>query len=152
MSDFPTYSAIVDALHARFETVPDLAQRDADDAVINILKYEPRVVHTTPLLYTLLDSFTREVKGQLVIMRYRILHRIVFQWQDNEESEAALMPFVHSVPYAVEQSMQLGGTLSLGLARITDATSGFVLISQTKYRCLDLFSQVEAKAAFGSGM
>lgn len=142
---FPSYSQVVDALHVRFATVADLAGKP-------MLKYEPRSVQTTPMLYTLIDRFTRERSGQLTAMRYRILHRLVLQWQDNEQSEVQLMPFVHSIPDSIDRDPTLAGLLEKGQAHIDDAESGFVLISQTKYRCLDFYSNVLAKAPFQSGI
>lgn len=149
---FVSYSQVVDGLHARFATVAGLPQLDGDGNIINILKYEPSVIQTTPTLYTLLDGFARSEGGQITTMRYRILHRLVLPWQDNEQAELALMPFVHSIPASVDLSPTLGGLITLGLARITEAQSGFVIISDTKWRCLDFFSDVPTKAPVRSGI
>ena len=150
---YPTLAEIIDYLHDTvFMSVSGLPQLNGAGEVINILKYEPRVIHTSPVLYTLLDSFVRDTSGQVTAMKYRLLHRMVFQWQDNEESEAAMLSYVHSVPAAFELDPTLGGKLEKGLSRISDAQSGFVVISTTKYRCLDFFSSITSKAPYRSGI
>ena len=150
---YPTLAEIIEALHETvFVSVPGLAQRNEAGEVINLLQYEPRVIHTSPVLYTLLDKFDRDTSGQVTAMKYRLLHRMVFQWQDNAESEAAMLGYVHSVPHALDLDPTLGGMLAKGLARISDAQSGFVVISNTKYRCLDFFSSITSKAPYRSGI
>lgn len=142
---FATYSQIVQALHTRFATVADLSSKP-------LLQYEPRSVQTTPTLYSLLHTFQRERSGQITAMRYRIMHRLILQWQDNEQSELQLMPFVNSIPHSVDADPTLGGLLAMGVARIGDGESGFIIISNTKYRCLDFYSDVLSKAPFQSGI
>src|SRR5437660_1224261 len=138
MSYFASLPDIIDYLHASvFPLVAGLPQRDADDNIINLLKYEPRSIQTSPTLYTLLDAFQRNTSGQVTAMKFRLLHRICVQWQDNEESEAELLTFVHSVPAAIDANPTLGGLITMGVARISEGQSGFVIISGTKYRSLD---------------
>jgi hypothetical protein len=150
---YPTLAEIIDYLHDTvFVSVPGLAQRNEAGEVINLLQYEPRVIHTSPVLYTLLDKFDRDTSGQVTAMKYRLLHRMVFQWQDNAESESAMLSFVHSVPAAFDLDPTLGGRLEKGVARIAEAASGFVVISNTKYRCLDFFSSIVSKAPYRSGI
>lgn len=149
---YVSYQDVVEGLHERFLTIPDFPAYNGAGDLINLLKYEPGVIHHTPTIYTLLDGFERNASGQLTAMHYRILHRLVIQWQDNEQAELELMPFVHSVPAAVDVDQTLGGRITMGLARITSAQSGFIIISQTKYRCLDFFSTVPTKAPFQSGI
>lgn len=152
MSAFPTAEDVIDGLHGVLVTVPGLAQLDPDGAICNVLKYEPKSIQSRPTLYSLLDSIQRETRGQVTTMRYRILHRLVFQWQENEESEKELLKFVNSVPAAIDRDSNLGGLVDLGMAKISDGSTGFVIISQTKYRCLDFFSDVLTKAAAKSGI
>lgn len=152
MTDFVSYAEVVEGLHERFVTIDDFPKYNSAGALVNILAYEPKVIHSTPTLYTLLDSFERVRSGQLTVMKYRILHRLVLQWQDNEPSEAALMPFVHSIPASVDRDPTLGGRITMGLAGISDAATGFVVISSTKYRCIDFFASASTKAPFQSGI
>ena len=147
-----TYAEVVAGLHERFLTIPDFPKYNARGTLINLLAYEPKSIQHTPTIFTLLDGFRRERSGQLTAIHYRILHRLVLQWQDNEASEAELMPWVHALPAAVDQDPTLGGRITMGLAGISDASSGFVLISNTKYRCLDFFASATTKAPFQSGI
>lgn len=149
---FVSLSDVIDGLHERFATVPGFVQRNDDDEIVNLLSYEPRSIATTPTLYTLLDSYTRDCKGQVTTMRYRIMHRLVVQWQDNEQSERELMSWVHVFAAAVDADPTLAGRITLGLAMIKEAQSGFVSISGTKYRCLDMFADVPTKAPRNSGI
>ena len=149
---YVSYADVVDGLHERFLTIAGFPAYNEEGVLINLLRYEPAVIHHTPTIYTLLDGFERNASGQLTAMHYRILHRLVIQWQDNEQAELALMPFVHRVPAAVDSDQTLGGRITMGLARISSGQSGFVIISNTKYRCLDFFSTVPTKAPFQSGI
>lgn len=145
-----SYAAIVEGLNERFQTVEGL-----EDAPI--LDYEPTSVHEFPLVYTLLDSFTRNVEtGQVVRMGYRILHRLVLRWQDNETAEQELIPFVNSVCAAIDADNQLDGRLSGqsginpvgyigGYAKIADGMGVFVRIGGTDYRAIDFYSEVFEK-------
>jgi hypothetical protein len=152
-SYFASLADIIDYLHESvFPLVPGLPQLDEDDNIINLLKYEPRSIQTSPTLYTLLDTFQRNTSGQVTAMKFRLLHRICVQWQDNEESEAELLTFVHSLPSAVDQDPTLGGLITMGLARISEGQSGFVLISGTKYRSLDFFSDIPTKGTYKGGI
>src|SRR5690348_12912083 len=143
MSEYASITAIIDYLHASvFPLVAGLPQVNEDGEIINLLKYEPRSIQTSPTLYTLFDRFQRETSGQITAMKLRLLHRICVQWQDNEESERELLTFVHALPAAVDQNPTLGGLITKGIARISDGESGFVIISGTKYRSLDFFSDI----------
>ena len=150
---YPSADQIVAYLHAEvFPTLTGLPQYDDAGRVTNILDYEPGVVLTTPLLYTLFDRATRETKGQITMLRIRLLHRIVFQWQDNEACEQELRPFIHRVPAAIDLDPQLGGLITQGLAKVDEIVSGFVVISNEKFRCLDFFLDAPTKAPYKSGI
>jgi hypothetical protein len=153
MSEYASLTDIIDYLHASvFPLVAGLPQRNEADEIINLLKYEPRSIQTSPTLYTLLDGFKRDTSGQVTAMKFRLLHRICVQWQDNEESERELLTFVHALPAAVDRDPTLGPLISKGIARISDGVSGFILISGTKYRCLDFFSDIPTKGTYRSGI
>ena len=149
---YTSFEHVLDGLHERFVSVSGLPKYNEAGALVNILKYEPGAIQYTPTLYSLLDGFTRDRAGQLTIMTYRILHRLVLKWQDNAAAELALLPFVHSIPAAVDVDPTLGARITKGLARMSEGQTGFVIISNTKYRCLDFFSTVPTKGDFGSGI
>jgi len=149
---FISYSDVIDGLFEALQGISGFIQLNNEGAICNLLKYEPKVIQTTPTVYMLLDNFTREHKGQITTMRYRILMRLVLQWQENDQSEIELMPFVHSIPHQIDLDPTLGGRVNLGLAQVSEAQSGFVLISQTKYRCLDFYVDAPTKSPVRSGI
>jgi hypothetical protein len=138
-----SYQTVISALHDVFEEV---------EGIEAVLPYEPTSIQAYPTLYSLLDKVERSSQGQLVIMRYRILHRLCFRWVDNETAEAHLIPFVNSIPAAVDQDPMLGGALPLGIARISEIQAVFVEIGGTLHRALDFYSDVLEKAPAGSGV
>lgn len=147
-----SYSDVITGLHERLETVPGLAQLNDDGDVCNMLRYEPETIVQTPLLYSLLDTFQRDQHGQMTSMIYRVLHRIVIQWQDQEQAELELIALVNAVPASIDVDPTLGGRVDKGLARISDGATGFVVISGTQYRCLDFYSSVTTKSSMRSGI
>ena len=77
MSEYASLTDIIDYLHASvFPLVAGLPQRNEADEIINLLKYEPRSIQTSPTLYTLLDGFKRDTSGQVTAMKFRLLHHI----------------------------------------------------------------------------
>lgn len=138
------YADIVDGLHIRFRTVDGLERAP-------LLMYEPTSIQQTPTLYTLLDRVDRSTSGQVQASLYRILNRIVFQWVDNEKAEEELMPYVDSVPLAVEADPQLGGIISSGFAKMPEVVAVFVSIGGTLYRALDCYAEVTDKQPYIRG-
>jgi hypothetical protein len=142
-----SYSTVLDGLHARLAVVNGIAL---------ILKYEPTSVQAFPTLYSLLDTVERSQQGQLTIMRYTVLHRLLFRWTDNAQAEVELIPYVNSVPAVIDADPTLGGVLGTGTtsgyARVTSINAVFVVIGQTLYRALDVRSEVIEKAPVRSGI
>lgn len=139
------YREIVEALHVRFRTVEGLERAP-------LLTYEPTSIQATPTLYTLLDRVDRGIAGQVQTASYRILNRILFQWVDNERAEEELMPYVDSVPIAVEADPQLGGVISSGIAKAPEVVAVFVSIGGTLYRALDVYVEVTDKRPYLRGV
>lgn len=131
-----SYESVIEGLDERFATVPGIAA---------ILDYEPRSVHATPLLYSLLDRAEAIHAGQVRGWRYRILHRLIVPWQESEGAELQIIPFVSSIPAAVEADPHLGDHLPNGYAEISEIDAGWVTIANTEYRCLDFYSTVIEK-------
>lgn len=139
----PTYDEVVDGMHERLLTVPGINA---------CLDYEPGQIDQPPIIYSLLDGFERSTTGKLTTMRYRILHRLVIAWQDNEQAERQLRSFVNAIPAAVDADAQLGGRIGSGLARIADAQAVWAKIGNPIWRCLDCYSEVVVKAPYKSGI
>jgi hypothetical protein len=138
-----SYQDIVDGLHIRFATVTALKV---------ILDYEPTAAQDSPLLYSLLDGFTREYDdiGESVEVTYRTLHRLCIRWQDNEECEQTLIALANDIPIAVDGDPRLGLLLKGDGARIIQGDAGWVNIGGTEYRSLDFYSECTEFNATGS--
>lgn len=143
---FISYQNVVDGLIECLGTIPGFT------AYWNLLDYEPDSVQSPPLIYTLLDGFTRSAQGQITIMRYRILVRLVIQWQDHQAAEQELRDRLHEIPAAIDVDPTLGGRIDRGLAEVSDGQSGFVRISNTQFRCLDYFVSAPTKSPVRSGI
>ena len=130
-----SYATVLDGLHVRFATV----------AGINaILKYVPTAIDP-PMMYSVLESMNVTRNGQVRAVHYRINHRMMFRWQDFEQAELEIIPFVDSIPLAVEADPHLGGVLVSGFAEINECRALWVDISGTTYRVLDFFSDITEK-------
>lgn len=141
-----SYSAAIAGLKSAVETV---------DGLNLVLDYEPTSLQRLPAVYLLLDSFTRTQGGQVTAMRYRVLCRLCVRWQDNEKAEWELIPFVNSIPAAIDADPTLGGAITRGVAAVAEdapAIGGFVRIGGTMYRSLDIFVDIIDKAAYQSGI
>lgn len=125
------------------------------DGLNLVLDYEPTSFQRLPAVYLLLDSFSRSQAGQVTVMRYRVLCRLCVRWQDNEKAEWELIPFVNSIPAAIDQDPTLGGAITRGFASVAEdanAIAGFVRIGGTMYRSLDVYVDIVDKGAYQSGI
>lgn len=132
------YDNVLAGLHAVFA--------DVSPAIPVILRYEPTAIHQTPTLYSLLDTAPRERQGQILATRYRVLNRLVFRWQDNEQAEEEMIPYVDALPGAIDSNPQLGGAITSGIATANDIEAVFVSIGGTVYRALDVYADVLVKS------
>ena len=138
-----SYEAILEGIVDRLNTIGSIAV---------LLDYEPTAIQDTPLVYMLLDRTEREKSGQLTAMRYRVLCRLCVPWMDNEEAERELIPFVNSIPAAIDADPTLGGRVTRGRAYVSEQVGVFVSIGGTLYRALDTFVEVLYKGPFQSGI
>jgi hypothetical protein len=133
-----SYTTVLDGLAVRFATVTGLT-------AATILRYEPKAVQTTPLLYFLLDDFDFKRAGQVKEWTYRILCRLLLNWQDNAGCETELEPFVNAIPLAVEADPHLGGVLTSGYAKVGQGEGTWVVIDSRTYRGIDFTATVLEK-------
>lgn len=131
-----SYESVLEGLHERFQTISGLAA---------ILNYEPTSIQTYPTLYSMLDDFEVARSGQVVAIRYRILHRLLFRWQHNEQALAEMAPFVNDIIDAVGADPHLGGRLTAGYSEIVDGETMFVVIGGTECLALDVYSSTLEK-------
>jgi hypothetical protein len=114
-------------------------------AIVEVLDYAPTAIHDVPMIYTLLENVEYSESGQVKTQRYRIQHRLLVRWQDNEQAEIEAQPYVDSIPAAVRADPHLGGRLTSGYAQITECQAGWVTIAGVEYRSLDFISTVVEK-------
>lgn len=131
-----SYATILAGLHTRLVTVTGLNA---------VLDYVPTAVQDPPIVYSLLQRASITRSGQVVATTYRILHRVVIRWQDNEQAEIEASSFVNAIPAAVAADPHLGGALVSGYADISECDSGFADIGEVTYRILDFYSTVVEK-------
>jgi hypothetical protein len=132
-----SYSTVLAALHTRLATVAGIAV---------LLDYEPMSLQELPALYSLLDSVERSYGGTVVTIHYRVLHRLCFRWQDEEQAEQELIPFVNSVPAALDEHNMRGGDVT-----VPNVEAVFVTIGGVLYRALDFYSETEEILRLGNG-
>ena len=116
-------------------------------APVAILDYVPTAIQDTPILYSLLDNLEITRSGQIRTQHYRILHRLLVRWQDNEMAEQQVIPYVNSIPDAVEANPHLGGVLVSGYAEINECDAVWVTVAGVEYRALDFYSTVIDKTS-----
>lgn len=134
---------VYQGLEERFRTIPGLQ---------NIILGEPTALHELPCLYTAFYRFERTQHGQITGMRYYFVHRLLLRWQDFPQAEMQLITMLNLIPAAIDADQKLGGRLPDGLASITDGTTGFITIGETKYRIVDYTSNTLEKQPYKSGI
>ena len=128
-----SYAAVSEGLNAAIATVTALKA---------VLGYEPTSVQTSPMVYSLLDGFDRQVTGLTVRVTYRTLHRLCIRWQDPETSEEQVRTLADAIAEAVEADPKLGGRMRPGDAQITRGDAGWAQIGNTTCRIVDFYSEV----------
>lgn len=132
------YEDIVNGLNTRFATVINSR---------NVLAYEPDTVQEFPTISTIFYRFERLEKGTTIAFHYQMLHRLYVQRQDAKKSELNVMPYIVSIPAAVEADARLGGVLPRGQARIIRASGGYARMGGVVMRVVDFYSDVLYKKA-----
>ena len=113
-----------------------------------VLDYEPLAIQTTPLIYSLLDSavaLNEEIFVETPDYQYRVMHRLLIAWQDNEQAETELVSFVNAIPEAV-----FAGQATIcphGYSYVRDMDAGWVDVAGQTYRSLDFYSETLEFAA-----
>jgi len=128
-----SYQTVLDGLQEALKTLPGL---------VVVLQYEPPAFDDTPFMYLLFDRSVDATVGQVLGTRYTVTMRLVTLWQDNEEAEKDIIPYIDSVPAAIHADRTLGGRLTSGLARVTGSEGGFVDVGAVRYRVVDFVADV----------
>lgn len=140
MSAPTDYDDLLEGLHECFLTLNDFDR-------VQLLKEQPKTVHTSPLLYSVLETVQYEEEMQLQVERFTTLHRVVIQWQEPETAEKLLRRLVTDLPYTVEQDFRLGGRITRGGAIVNFVRPGFVYVAKIPFRSLDFKSLIVNKRA-----
>lgn len=146
----PTLDELLDGLHARFALVPAFVRLNSDNVNIALLKHEPTAMHSEPTVYTLFDGATYGPPNPTLPITYRLLSRLVVSWQNPSVAEANIRTYVPALIATVNatpEGMRLGNLAGFnrGSARIVSADAGFLIISGTTYRIVDLLTEITIK-------
>lgn len=144
-----SYQTVIAGLVERLKTV---------DGLKLVLDHEPPSIQRLPALLLYLDSFRRSYSGNVVTMRYRVKARLLISWVSNEAAERELLPFVNTIPAAIDADMFLGGRIQSGGAEVEQDTDHVAAWTEyggtggTMYRSLEIFISVVEKGSYKSGI
>lgn len=137
-----SYATVLAALHERLAEVPGIGA---------LIVGEPLTAQVSPLMYSMLRSFTRESQGTIVKIIYRTRHRLCVRYENPPEAEEVLIGFVNTIPAAI-CAPHKWGRIPGGDMTITVGEAGFVTIGGIEYRSLDFTSEVIEFAALGGSI
>ena len=132
---FPTIDAISDGL---------VAVLQAAHPTTLVLDYEPKVADA-PLMYVLFAENKPDDRKQQKESIVRFFVRVCINWQENEEAERQLRPYVDSIRNAIKADPWLNGALNKGLASVTEQFADYAEIDGSTFRVLDNYIEVVAK-------
>lgn len=117
-----------------------------------LLDYEPRAVHAAPMIYTQLESMTRDmgqvaIGGRLVVYNWRWMSRLLVAYQDPETGERDLRRYLDLLINLLEDpnNRRLNGVVPQGEARIDEVRTGYATVDGTVYRIADIYTIVADK-------
>ncbi len=128
-----SYTSVLEGLHERFATV---------EGIVSILPYSPTAIHDTPTLFSMPDEGQVHRSGQVKAREYRTNHYLVFRWQDSEQATQELLPFLDSIPAAVDADPHLGGRLNGGMARVDEWEIMWLTVGSVDYIAIRFYSTV----------
>ncbi len=131
-----SYTTVLAGLTERFKTVA---------GIVSVLDYVPTAIHDTPTLFSMPDGGEIHRSGQVKAREYKSSHYLCFRWQDWEQATTELVPYIDSVPAAVEADPHLGGRLKSGYATIDEWEITWVTIGGVDYIAIRFYSTVIEK-------
>ncbi len=120
-----TLAEVIAALHAQLESVEGLRA---------VLDYEPARVDVAPLVYLLVDSETREPRGNVIQCRYRVRARLVLLWTDPQRAEGEMVGLFNAIPTALDATAPR--------SYVADVDAGWATIGGIEYRVADFYTTV----------
>jgi len=109
--------------------------------LVSVLAYEPTGINDVPMMYLLFDGADVSHASQVVTVLVEITARLIVRWQDNEEAEEEIFPYIDDVIDAVRADPYLGGH-AMG-AWVTRIEGAWVTIGQVVYRAIDFTVRVK---------
>ncbi len=119
-----SYAEVLTGLRECLATVP---------GIVAVLDHTPTSVQATPILFSVPDTCEVHRSGQTVTKEYRTNHYLVFRWQNPMQAAHEMLPFLDSVPAAVEADPHLGGHLPNGYAEIAEWEVMWLEIANVAY-------------------
>jgi hypothetical protein len=109
--------------------------------------------HNTPLAYFEADTGSRAQAGQQTQNYYRPTLTVAVDMQDNVASELLLIPFINSIPAAIDAAAR-DNAIGVGInwAKVTDWRVEYKDIAEKRHHCLVFVLEVLEKGTFGSGI
>ena len=128
-----SYANIISGLKTRLDTLTGL---------VCVLTAPPTAIQETPMMYMLLDSGDLSHQSQVVTTIHNVTLRLVVAWQENEEAEKLVRPYVDSVVDAIRGDPYLGGNAQN--AWISHYEGGWVTFPPgAEYRVVDFTATVK---------
>lgn len=121
-----SYSNIVTGIQTRLASVTSLKAN---------LKYVPAAVDDTPMTYIFLDSAEVVHNAGTMTLLYRVTVRLVVRWQDNEQAEAEVIPYVDSIVDAIRADPTLASKAKN--AEVREIEGAWVTIAGVEHRAID---------------
>jgi hypothetical protein len=137
-----SYQIVVESFDARFATVLDRE---------HILDYEPGAIHEVPVLYSQLEGFSREYKGNSVHITYRTMHRLLCGWQDPEGAEKLLRSLVDRLPAVLDIRPWPERRIRIVQVLISAGDAGYSTIGGNEHRSCDFKSVVTEVVGLDTG-
>ena len=127
-----SYSAIVSGIQTRLATITSLKAN---------LVYAPKGIDDTPMTYILLDGAELTHNAGTMTIMYRVTVRLVTRWQENDQAEAEILPYVDSIVDAIRAAPMLGGAAYN--AWVSEIEGLWVTIGGIEYRAVDFTVRVK---------
>lgn len=103
------YSVIHEALYAVLAAIPAIRQLGPGGEVVNVLRYIPKTISTSPLVYIRNTTARRPARGTIF---YTFEVRLTVMMQDKEGAEALFVTLLSAIPDALPPGSTLNGVFA----------------------------------------
>lgn len=130
-----TYDDVLEGLHERFAAV---------EGITTVISYIPTSIEPVTL-FPMFERYEGSEVGQVLTERFWTRHYLCFLWQDNEQAEIELRPYIALMPAAIRADPHLGGRINSGWAKVSEMLGAFITIGSIDYRTLEIVTEVLVK-------